>query len=303
MTRRQDLAGWSVTGGRGARGRETGYRADGSPDWSRPRCEPDNGPVRVLARLAGVAVAMVAAGVVASGTLLGGVWLAGHAPARVAGAVLGLVVVLAGFTVARRSWRPGFNEWLDAVPHHRRGSCQWLIARGELSGTPCQLCMALMGRGERRYWTARTTGTSTGATTTGRLPGRLGVLVRARDAGAARIGALGLPLLSGGCLVLGFFNRASDDAQTRATALPLALACMLTAGIGLTRGRSRTSTDQDSDGAAVEASVTALGSAGAVCESCRTAPGTVRVVFTDGAVFMVCPSCARGAYGHVGGVA
>jgi hypothetical protein len=34
------------------------------------------------------------------------------------------------------------------------------------------------------------------------------------------------------------------------------------------------------------------------CESCRSAPASVRVVFTDGAVFLVCPGCAGGALGQ-----
>jgi hypothetical protein len=32
-----------------------------------------------------------------------------------------------------------------------------------------------------------------------------------------------------------------------------------------------------------------------LCESCRQAPATQRVLFDDGAVFAVCPSCAAGA--------
>jgi hypothetical protein len=36
-----------------------------------------------------------------------------------------------------------------------------------------------------------------------------------------------------------------------------------------------------------------------VCESCRQAPATQRVVFTDGAMFAVCTQCAAGAVGEV----
>lgn len=58
---RRRLTGWTRTGNRDSRGQETGYQASGSPDWSRPRCEPDNGPRARAARVAPFAV-MVAAG-------------------------------------------------------------------------------------------------------------------------------------------------------------------------------------------------------------------------------------------------
>ena len=57
----RDLRSWTRTGGRAARGRETEPLADGSPDWSRPRCAPDNGPRAVAGRLAPIVLPLAGA--------------------------------------------------------------------------------------------------------------------------------------------------------------------------------------------------------------------------------------------------
>jgi hypothetical protein len=55
------VAGWTVIGGPGARGREARPLPGGGVDWSRPRCEPDNRPHVVLGRLLAVAAPLLAA--------------------------------------------------------------------------------------------------------------------------------------------------------------------------------------------------------------------------------------------------
>ena len=69
-------------------------------------------------------------------------------------AVVGLVtvgVLLAG-TAGRLGRGIDVNRWLTVNPRHQRGSCQWLIWRGEQTGHPCVHCLAGMSRQERRHW-------------------------------------------------------------------------------------------------------------------------------------------------------
>ena len=204
--------------------------------------------------------------------------LASAPGAILAGACTIVVLTAAG------SWSRGvdFNAWLEADPRHRRGSCQWLIWRGEYSGQPCLACLASMPRRERRRWLAAV---ASPAVVTGWLdspdPGGAGQRPEPlRDAGRVQVGWLAWQLLPAGCLLAAVHAYLSNDPATHRTALPLALAVMVTSAVNLYRRRDdRTNTAPPQAGQIPQ------------CESCHRSPGTVTVTFLDGATFHICALC------------
>jgi hypothetical protein len=199
-------------------------------------------------------------------------WLAWPA-VSISAAAVGLTVL-----VLATRWCRGvdFNAWLQADSRHERGSCQWLIWRGERSGRPCLACLATMSRRERRQWLA-----APSIPTPARaehcadaLPGRV------RDAGTVPAGWLAWQALPLAFLLLATVQWSSDSPLDRRTALPLALAAVVTAAVNLRSNRART-TSLSAAARPVEG----------VCESCRTAPATATVRFADAATFAVCGLC------------
>ena len=174
-----------------------------------------------------------------------------------------------------------FNAWLEANSRHRRGSCQWLIWRGEYSGTPCLACLASMPARERRTWLQAAASPAVAAgwlTEAETNHGRTAV----RDAGAVRAGWLAWQLLPVGCLLAAVVNWTGGSPNGAGLALPLALATVLTAAVNvlLRPGGSRRPAPDRADDAAAR-----------VCESCHQLPGTVTVRFPDDVRFSVCAGC------------
>jgi hypothetical protein len=181
-------------------------------------------------------------------------------------------------------WSRGvdFNAWLEADPRHRRGSCQWLIWRGEYSGRPCLACLASMPRRERRRWLQAAASPAVTAGWLGEPAAASEKRTRLRDVGEVEAGWLAWRLLPVGLLTLAVHQWTSGDATDRQTALPLSLATVLTAVISLNRGRRGSARDQVGEPAAAGL---------ALCESCERMPATVTVRFPDGVVFTVCATC------------
>jgi hypothetical protein len=214
------------------------------------------------------------------GGLLSGLradWFA--SPQRASAAAVLLAVALG---VAVR-WSRGvdFDLWVEADPRHRRGSCQWLIWRGEYSGQPCLACRVSMPRQGRRRWMAAAASPAVAVGWLGEPTADADRPVRLRDAGVVRVGWLVWQLLPAGLLALAVHQWVSGSPADRQTALPLALATVLTAAIALHRG---------SDAADEEAAGGPAAGAG-VCESCDRMPATVTVRFPDAVLFAVCGTC------------
>lgn len=189
----------------------------------------------------------------------------------------GTVIVLA----TAIAWCRGIdvNAWLQAEPRHRRGSCQWLIWRGEYSGMPCLACLASMPARERRTWLQAA---SSPAVVAGWLTESGHSRPAVRDAGAVRAGWLAWQLLPAGCLLAAVVNWTAGTPTGARLALPLALAAALTATVNLflRSGGARHPAAGAEDGAVTR-----------VCESCHRMPGTVTVRFPDEATFSVCAGC------------
>lgn len=205
-------------------------------------------------------------------------------------ALIVCAVIVGGIVFAvASSWIRGvdFNAWLEADPRHRRGSCQWLIWRGEYSGQPCLACLATMPRRERRSWLEAAASPAVRAGWLGESGG--GTPAPVRDAGSVRVEWLVWQLLPVGLLAAAVHQWTSSDPADRQAALPLALAVLLVAGINLHRARhARTSSDADDPAAAGPGP----------CESCGWVPGSVTVRFADGVQFLVCATCLAGGVHH-----
>ena len=242
------------------------------PTWGRPAAA-----VLVLAYAAGVLLACHSG------------WLT--TPTRVlAVAVCGGVAL----TLTAR-WTRGvdFNAWVEADPRHRRGSCQWLIWRGEYSGQPCLACLASMPRHERRRWLRAA---ASPAVTAGWLgePGPVkGTPAPVRDAGAVPVGWLAWQLLPVGLLAAAVHQWTSSNPADRQSALPMALAVVLVAGINLHRARQ---VSRPSPSTVTDEPSTSAGSRG--CDSCQWAPASVTVRFGDGVQFDVCAPCLATGVHH-----
>jgi hypothetical protein len=228
------------------------------------------GPAAIVLVAGSVAVAMLAG---RSGPL--------STPA--AGVAL-LGVVLAGFLVAGWLCRTAdFNKWLEYHPRHGRGSCQWLIWRGELSGRPCAACLAGMGRRERRYWLSPPATIVVGTVPT-TPPGRpvRRALPRA-DGGAVSVESLLMMVLPPFLLFTATVAGFSSDPRTHAATWPLLFAGLVLAALNL--HLAHTASRTTARGVAVDP---------AGCESCRQTPATVGVRFADGVNFAVCGTCLAG---------
>jgi len=174
-----------------------------------------------------------------------------------------------------------FNEWLEADPRHRRGSCQWLIWRGEYSGRPCLACLASMPRRERRRWLQAAASPAAAAGWVVQPAAGSERPPRLRDGGEVQAGGLAWRLLPIGLLTLAVHQWSSSDVTDRRTALPLTLATVLTAAFSLSRGR----------GAQRDRVIEAGTDRSALCESCERMPAAVTVRFPDCLVFAVCATC------------
>jgi hypothetical protein len=208
-------------------------------------------------------------------------WLTSPSAISAAAAAGALVLALA----VRWSRGVDFNAWLEADPRHRRGSCQWLIWRGEHSGRPCLACLASMPRRERRRWLQAAASPAVAAGWLGEPAAESARRTRLRDAGEVQAGWLAWRLLPVGLLTLAVHQWTSGDATDRQTALPLSLATVLTAVISLDRGRRAGERDQVLEPVAGRS---------ALCESCERMPATVTVRFPDAVVFTVCATCLAG---------
>jgi hypothetical protein len=193
----------------------------------------------------------------------------------------------AAVLVMAASWSRGVdvNAWLEADPRHRRGSCQWLIWRGEHSGKPCLACLASMPARERRTWLHAAESPAVVDGWIGQPgPQPAGTDAAVRDAGSVRAGWLAWQLLPLGCLLAAVAQWTSKAPGDHRAALPFALATVVTAAVNLFLRPGAAHSDRSG---ALASDPIVSGS----CESCRHLPGTVTVLFPDGVTFTVCAGC------------